>query len=451
VVTTQTVLPCLPDVPLPSHLRLLTPDFVPVVGGGWRAYAHFDHAATTPPLAAVWDDVRRSASTYGSVHRGDGWPSIVMSQRHEGARATVASFVGAREDDAVVFTRNTTDALTLLAHALPVGTHVVHFGFEHHANLLPWRSGTAVCLPIPSEAGEIAGAVSRALAGLPAGPRLVTVTGATNVTGELIPLDEVADAARRGGARLAVDAAQLAGHRPVDMGSLGIDYLALSGHKMYAPFGAGALVGRRDWLDRADPYLPGGGAASHVDLSGQTWVDGPQRHEGGTPNAIGILALAKAAELLGHDRLHAVESHEERVGQALRQGLRRIAGVELLSMWPGRPGLGVVAFTVSGISPWLLSAALSAEHAIGVRVGAFCAQPLVAALAPGSGCSPTAPAAVRASVGLGTSLADVERLLAAVDGLLTDGPGWSYGQDTRGRWQPAPDPRVTMVNRIHSR
>jgi selenocysteine lyase/cysteine desulfurase len=363
------------------------------------------------------------------VQRGAGATAASTSARFAASRASVGRFVGARPSDVVVFTRNTTDALTLLSRCLPAESQVVHLVSEHHANMLPWRQGRSVALPIPVRLEDVPGVIEAALRDLPPGPHLVAIAGASNVTGELLPVRAISAVAHQAGARVVVDAAQLAGHSPLNMATLGADYLALSGHKMYAPFGCGALVGRRDWLDAAEPYLPGGGAVVRVDAVGQSWAASPERHEGGTPNVLGAVALATAANALRDHGLGRLARREAALHVALRDGLAALPGVRLLSMWNG-PGVGICSFTVEGIAPALLAAALEAEHGIGVRVGAFCAQPLVSQLLGAqTACSTSGPAAVRASVGVGTTAADVEFFLVAVQSLLTRGPTCRYETD----------------------
>src|ERR1700754_1065816 len=223
---------------------------VPVPGGRAVPYAHFDYAASAPSLLAVQDAVTEALGTYGSVHRGAGYTSQLTTRRYERAREVIGQFVGARAQDAVIFTRNTTDAMNLLAHILPQVTTVVVFESEHHAALLPWeRRHRTVRLPLPPT---------------PAGPRLLVATAASNVTGELWPVAELARVARGHGARIAVDVAQLVPHRPVSMTELDVDYIAFSAHQLYAPYGAGCLVGRADWAHAAAPYLYGGGATAAV-------------------------------------------------------------------------------------------------------------------------------------------------------------------------------------------
>src|SRR5688572_13643771 len=206
-------------------------------------------------MADVWAAVEAFVPWYSSVHRGSGAKSRVSTAAFEDARADVAAFVGARGDDRVVFVRNTTEAVNVLAAALPDGARILSTPFEHHANMLPWRRHDLTVLPFARSEAGLLGACDAALRH----DRfdLLAVTGASNVTGEVWPLAELATIAHRHGAALFVDAAQLAPHRAIDMEAAGIDLLALSGHKLYAPFGAGALVGQ---LPDGEPLLHGGGA-----------------------------------------------------------------------------------------------------------------------------------------------------------------------------------------------
>jgi selenocysteine lyase/cysteine desulfurase len=280
------------------------------------------------------------------------------------------------------------------------------------------------------------------LAAAPVGPRLVIVTGASNVTGELWPVAELAKVARSHGARIALDAAQLAPHRPIDVRELGVDYIAFSGHKIYAPYGAGVLVGRADWLQQAQPYLVGGGATAkvtdHGDRLGVAWSKVPERHEAGSPNVIGVHALASACEILSRHWEQTV-THEQELLTRLRAGLRTIPGFRELSILTDVDRVGVVSFTISGFDAGFLAAALSAEYGIGVRDGAFCAHVIVGRLVKQAGSHEER--AVRASIGLGTTAEHVDRLVAALRTLVTEGPKWTYTQRD-GRWVPEDDGRT---------
>jgi selenocysteine lyase/cysteine desulfurase len=231
-----------------------------------------------------------------------------------------------------------------------------------------------------------------------------------------------------------VDGAQSVPHRPFSLTGSGADYVAFSGHKTYAPFGSGALVGRRDWLDAAPAYLAGGGAVQEVTVEGTTWAAAPHRHEGGSPNVLGAIAMAAACDALAGLPTGALEAHERALRERLDRGLRALPRVRLLRIWSDSTELtGVVSFTVEGADPGLVAAYLSAEHGVGVRDGRFCAHPLLARLGVPEG-------ALRASVGVGSTTADVDRLLAGVAAFLASGPTVPYAV-VDGRWQPVDDQR----------
>ncbi|WP_068260836.1 aminotransferase class V-fold PLP-dependent enzyme [Janibacter limosus] len=373
-------------------------------------YAHLDHGATTPAFAAVAQEVAAAAVTYSSVHRGAGFASRVTSSRYEQARESVADFVGAREEDQVIFTRNTTDSFNLLARALPADTTVFVFASEHHAALLPW--GDAVRLPVPHSHDEAIDLLDQALRNHPAEHRLVVATGASNVTGEHWPIERLAAVAHQHGARFALDAAQVAPHRRVDIGALGIDWVAFSGHKIYAPFGAGVLVGRSDWLDAADPYLAGGGATARVGLDETEWTCGPARHEAGSPNVLGAVALATACEIIAeHER--AIIDHEQALRIRLLAGLADIDGVHVHTLFGGGDGAPVATITVDGHDSAEVARVLGDDHGIGVRDGKFCAHLLVDDLLS----EHEQDTALRISAGLGSTPEHIDRLLGALRSL----------------------------------
>ncbi len=410
---------------------------VPLVTGDSIEYANLDHGASAPCLNAVRDAVNELLPWYASVHRGAGFASQVCTRVYEGARDVLRRFVGARRTDSVIFTRNTTDALNLLAAALPADTSVVVFDTEHHAALLPWGGDRVRRLGIPDSPQDAVRLLDEALAECTDGPKLAVLTGASNVTGEVWPVAELARVARRHGARTVLDAAQLAPHRPVRIAELGVDHAVLSGHKLYAPFGAGALIGRDDWLDTATPYLAGGGATRSVPESGEIdWNTGPERHEAGSPNTVGVHALATACAALT-EHAEAIAWHEELLLERLRNGLRGVPGLRELSLFGAEHDrVGVVSFVVDGQDPGLLAAALAAEHGIGVRDGLFCAHRAVRHLLAGT----DEQRAVRISLGLGTTVEHVDRIVRALCGLIADGPQWRYEQ-VDGRWAPVDDPR----------
>ncbi|WP_441246503.1 aminotransferase class V-fold PLP-dependent enzyme [Kitasatospora sp. McL0602] len=420
---------------------------VPLVSGEKVEYAALDYAASSPALQRVWDDVAAYAPYYGSVHRGAGYLSQLSTDLFEQSRRTVEDFLDLREGDQVVFTRATTDSLNLLAGVLPEGTRVFAFETEHHASLLPWRRAglTVSYLRAPRSHAEAVARLAEALAAAPEGPKLFCVTGASNVTGELWPVAELTETAHRYGTRVVLDAAQLAPHHRVSVRESGVDWVAFSGHKLYAPFGAGVLAGRADWLDAAEPYLAGGGASRTVarEADGSVaveWHSGPARHEAGSPNVIGAYAVASACRALTEAGFDALEAREQALIARLKAGLAAIPEVKVLSLFGDDAArVGVLSFVVQGWNSSHFSAALSAEYGIGVRDGLFCAHPLVRTLLGGEDAAPSecgAPEpslpgerslnAIRVSFGAGTPEEHLDRFLAAVRELVTDGAAWSY-------------------------
>jgi selenocysteine lyase/cysteine desulfurase len=417
---------------------------VPLVDGSSTRYVNLDYAASAPALTSVAAHVTEVLPLYASVHRGAGYASQVSTAAYEHARRVVGDFVGARQDDLVIFTRNTTDSLNLLASVVPGETVVLDI--EHHANLLPWVSDSARIVKAGDTIEETLRRVDAELGSHRAA--LLAVTGASNVTGETLPLRRLATIAHRHGTRLAVDGAQLVPHRRVGVAFDGVDYLAFSGHKTYAPFGAGVLVGRRDWLDRGEPYLRGGGAVDTVTLDSASWRTGPARHEGGSPNVVGVVALAKAIRELAALDPAAWAEHEGALHHRLVTGLESVPEVRIHRLFAdAEDTVGVVSFSVEGLDGHELATVLSAEWGIGVRDGRFCAHPLLERLGVDG-------PALRASFGVGTTIADVDALLTALRSVIADGPRWTYavvdGQfvatnDHRPRpeWAPELDPSLT--------
>jgi selenocysteine lyase/cysteine desulfurase len=433
---------------------------VPLADGSVRRYVNLDCAASTPALEPVVDAVTRALPWYSSVHRGAGHLSQVSTRLYEAARQAVASFVGARDDDSVVFVRNTTDAINHLAACLcvPPGSTVLATEMEHHANMLPWRRlGPVEHLPPPSSPAALLESMELALHRGGGRVAVVAVTGASNVTGEVMPLAAVAQLAHRHGALLSVDAAQLAPHRVIDMAATGIDCLALSGHKMYAPFGAGALVVRTALVREAEPMLAGGGAVDFVTLDDVLWTGMPDRLEAGSPNVIGAVALGVAATTLTTVGMDRIAEHERALLARVNAGISGLPGVTRLQLWDGPTvdRLGVVTFAVEGMHHALVAGALSAEHAIGVRHGCFCAHPYIThllgidAVAADSvrsslrrGERAGIPGAVRASFGIGTTTRDIDAFVAALGELVTSGPRLEYRQhDHTGDFLPVRDLR----------
>lgn len=430
---------------------------VPLVDGGRRRYVNLDFAASTPALEEAARAIEAILPWYSSVHRGAGLKSRICTAAYEGARSEVHAFFNARADDTVIFTRNTTDAINLLAYALPPETKVVTSAVDHHANMLPWRHHRVTYLPVPESPAAYFSALESALSDVARGdPSLVAVTGASNVTGEIWPLREIVERAHAAGARVLVDAAQLAPHYPIDMQALGVDYLAMSGHKMYAPFGAGALIGRPDWLEEREPFLRGGGAVQFVTLDDVEWKGVPDRQEAGSPNILGAIALGAVCRAIGGEGMRAIAREEAELYQYARERLLTIPGLELYTVWgPGHPHVGILTFNLAGYVHSLLAAILSAEYGIGVRHGCFCAHPLLLHLLKvehaeadrirddlRSHSRPAIPGAVRISFGLSTTRDDIDQAVAALKEIAAHGPRWRYECDPNdGEFEPVDDGR----------
>ena len=418
---------------------------VPCTGDVSRRYLSLDAAASTAALPSVVRRVADFMPWYSSVHRGAGYKSQMATAAYEDARVAAMRFAGRSDtDDVAIICRNTTEAINHLAYRLQLtsGDSVVATVAEHHANLLPWsRTGAAMRYVECDRAGTFT--VDDVIEVLDRGPvpRLLAITGATNVTGWLPPIDQIIAAAHDRGVPVVVDAAQLAPHRPMPANA---DFVAWSGHKMYAPYGAGVLIGPRTAFTEGDPFLAGGGAVDLVDLDEVVWSDPPEREEAGSPNVVGAVALGAAIDELtdiGWDRL--IE-HERELAGHLRSGVDAIPGVRLLGPALDQETLAIATFVVEEVPHALVAARLAAEFGIGVRHGCFCAHPYLVRLLGLSadeiaryreavlrGDRRTIPGAVRASAGISVSTEDVDRFLGALS-VIADGtpPPVEYHQDT---------------------
>jgi selenocysteine lyase/cysteine desulfurase len=436
---------------------------VPCIDGNSRRYLNLDGAASTNALAEVADRVRAFVPWYSSVHRGAGYKSRTATDAYEQARAAFLRFAGRRSDgDVAIICRNTTEAINHLAYRLRLTADdvVVTTVVEHHANLLPWaRVARRRFVECASDGTFGVDDVTAALDAAPR-PRLLAITGASNVTGWMPALRDIAAAAHARGIPVFVDAAQLAPHRSIPGD---VDYVAWSGHKMYAPFGSGVLVGPRSTFDHGDPFLAGGGAVDLVDLDEVVWTDPPEREEAGSPNVVGAIALHAAVEALERIGWTAIEQHDDELAARLQQGLAAISGVRLLGPRLDAATLPIGTFTVDGMHHSLVAARLSAEHGIGVRHGCFCAHPYLMRLlhltdaeveeyreAVLRGDRRGMPGAVRASATIGTTGSDVERFLDAVRAITSETtPPVPYEQDevTGDYWPTGDAPGWTAEDR----
>lgn len=429
---------------------------VPVVGGWTVRHVNLDHAATTPALRSVVDAVERFLPFSGSVHRGAGYRSRVSTAAFERDRDIVGRFVGAdSERDVVVFTKNTTEAINRLAATMPLGAGevVLTTALEHHSNDLPWRARAEVVHIRATADGALdEDDLDTQLERHRGRVALLAVSGASNVTGVVQPVHRLAERVHRAGARIFVDAAQLAAHRPIDMrphddpGHL--DAVAFSGHKMYAPFGSGALIADRTCFgDRPDH--PGGGTVRAVTLDEVMWADLPDRGEAGSPNVVGAVALAAAIETLGAVGLDVIAEHEAALTRYATDRLARVPGLNLYGP-ATHDRVGVIPFAMAGIPHGLVAAILGDEHGIGVRNGCFCAHPYIAHLLGldraeaatwlgrvGAGDQRGAPGLVRLSLGCSSDREDVDRIVDATLAIAAGEIRDTYDEQPDGSFVPS--------------
>ena len=402
-----------------------------VEGGAELPVVYLDHAASTHPPTPVLETLRDFLEhSYANVHRGRHFLSQIATEQFEHVTPEILTFIGAAKDgNGVILCGNTTQALDLAAHVMAEkeGSTLVTL-LEHHSNDLPHRRrGRVVHVGVTEDGrldmADLAAKLERER------PKLVAVTGASNVTGYRPDIHEVARMAHAHGARVLVDAAQLLAHAPLDVRPNDdpghIDFVAAAGHKAYAPFGSAFLFGPTELLDAAPPYIPGGGTVWYVTEDDVYFKKSPDRHEGGTPNIAGAVAMAAALRYLRSIGMDAVREHERVLTERAMKGLRAIDGVRILGDPDPAKRIGVVAFTIEGTRHERAATILNQEAAIAVRNGCFCAQPYLYRLLGlrdteelrarlRAGDDSDLPGAVRPSFGLFNNEDEVDRLIAVV-------------------------------------
>jgi selenocysteine lyase/cysteine desulfurase len=439
---------------------------VPLLDGTHRPYVNLDNAASTPALRRVKAATDEMMEWYSSVHRGSGFKSLLSTQLYEEARETVLAYVGADSSDCVIFSKNTTEAINHLAHLFPFqpGDRVLTTAMEHHSNDLPWRARAEVLHAEVHPDGSLDLDDFKAKLEKYSGSiRLVTVTGASNVSGYLPPVYDLAELAHRHGAKILVDCAQLLPHRRVEMGPAGsdrrLDFIAFSAHKVYAPLGSGALVGEKAFFDGIEPDVRGGGTVEIVTLDEVTWTGAPERNEAGSPNVIGAVALAAALKTMDEIGMDAVAAHE---AELTRYALQRLLGLDGVTVYgstdvehtAGRAG--VIPFGVRGMEHGKVAAILGFEGGIGVRNGCFCAHPYILRLLGVTDEEyrqfrtrvlahnrADLPGLLRMSFGCYNDFADVDRLVEMLERILRGDYRGQYEVDPRsGSYYPLGfDPR----------
>jgi cysteine desulfurase / selenocysteine lyase len=376
-----------------------------------RPVAYLDSGASSQRVLASIQAVDRYERTHHSnVHRGAHTMSAEATAAYEGARATVADHIGAADRREVVFVRNATEAINLVARAwgeanVGEGDRILLTEMEHHSNVVPWqqlaeRVGAEIDWVPVTEEGLLDMAALEAL--LERGPKLVAVTHVSNVLGTENPLPEIARLAHAAGALVLADGAQAAPKLPLDMASLGVDFYAVTGHKLYAPTGIGALWGRLTLLREMPPFLGGGSMIRKVTRDGTTYAEPPARFEAGTPAIAQAIGMASALRWLDGLGMDAVLTHErEMAGYALER-LAEVPGLRVFGPPASEERIGPVSFELEGVHAHDVSEILD-RHAVAVRAGHHCAQPLMERLG--------VPATARASFAVHTVREEIDRLV----------------------------------------
>lgn len=355
---------------------------------GFEDSFYLDNAATTPYLRPVKEAMIEAEELYGSVHRGNGKRARASTEAYEAARHEVAQFFGLTADYSLIFTNNTTAAINTLAGALfdesQSQRSVITTSLEHHSNDLPWRqvSGLEYAGIVPYDGSVNLEHLTALIRRPNRGRRVVAITGGSNVTGYMPDLETITEEAHRVGAIVAVDGAQLAPHRKINIAELGIDALAVSGHKMYA-HGIGALAVRTDLLKDCEPPFPGGGTISLVTKNLIDWAPLPDRLEPGTPNLLGAVAFAAATRILSEIGMDAVAEHETELTKLALTQLQDIAGVTVFGDRDptyAHSRLGVLPFLINDVPHAKTAAILGEEHNVDCRNGCFCAHMAVTEL-----------------------------------------------------------------------
>jgi selenocysteine lyase/cysteine desulfurase len=426
---------------------------VPLLDGSHRQYVNFDNAASTPALRPVHDKLNEFMTWYSSVHRGTGFKSQIATDAYELAHDLVGCFVRANlETNTIIFGKNTTEAINKLARRFPLepGDVVLASLMEHHSNDLPWRQHAQLYHVAVCDDGSLdEDDLDRLLRQHAGRVKLLAISGASNVTGHLNPIHRLAEKAHAAGARILVDAAQLAPHRAIDVrpddDPAHLDFVALSAHKMYAPYGTGALIGPMSIFGQGTPDVVGGGTVDIVTVDDVRWASPPDRDEAGTPNVPGAVALAQAVVSLEEIGMDALARHEAKLTAHALRRLQEIDGVELYGLADAEQAnerVGVIPFNVQGVDHYKVAAVLSFEGGVGVRNGCFCAHPYILRLlkVPGEealrhqqdivdGTRVGLPGLVRISFGCYNTLEEVDHTVDLVARIAAGDIEGEYDQD----------------------
>ena len=387
--------------------------------------AYLDNAATAQRPQCVLDAVTEFYKSKNANPLRGLYPlSVSATESYESARDTVRDFLNAKSSSEIIFTRNTTEGLNLVAYSyglsnVKAGDEVLVSIMEHHSNLLPWqmvcrRTGAALKFMECEPDGTLN--LNKVASLITPKTKIVACTHVSNVLGRVNPIREIAELAHRVGAVMVVDAAQSTPHIPVDVQALGADFLSFSGHKVYGPMGIGVLYGREELLDAMPPFLTGGEMIESVTREGAVFAELPHKFEAGTVNAadaVGLQAAIEYVKSVGFEQMHR---QEVALTRRAMDGIRGIPSVHVLGSENPEEHCGIITFTVDGVHPHDISEILASDG-VAIRAGHHCAQPLLAYLKH--------PSTARASLAFYNTEAEIDRLL---DSLSTLRERMGYGK-----------------------
>ena len=374
-------------------------------------YVYFDNAATSQRPRQVLEAVSNFYKTANANPlRGLYDWSMAATDAYENSRAVVADFIGASRAEEIIFTRNTTESLNLVAYSYGLenvheGDEIVISVMEHHSNMLPWqmvakKNNAKLVFMEPLEDGTITEQEYKSK--ITDKTKIVAIGHVSNVMGVTNPVKEIVEYAHSKGAIVVVDGAQSAPHMKVDVKDLGADFFALSGHKMLAPMGIGALYGRYELLEQMQPFLRGGEMIEYVTREDATYAEIPHKFEAGTVNAGDAVGLAEAIKYIQNVGFDAIEAQEQKLTTMLMEGLAKLPYIKVYGSKDPKKHCGIVTFTMDGVHPHDMASILNDDH-ICVRAGHHCAQPLMQFIGAGS--------TARASVYFYNTESEVERFL----------------------------------------
>ena len=373
---------------------------------------YFDNGATSQKPTQVISRINRYyENENANVHRGVHYLSDQATQAYEEARTNIASFIGASSPKEIVFTKGTTDGINTIAYSLgellQVGDEILISGMEHHANIVPWqllceRKGTILkVIPVLEDGTLDLEAFSRLLSNK---TKLLSVVHVSNTLGTINPLDFLIKQAKSVGALVMVDAAQSIQHLPIDVQTLGCDFLVFSGHKVFGPTGIGVLYGKLDLLNSLPPYQGGGDMIDQVTFEKTTYQEAPLKFEAGTPNIAGAIALSEAFHYLNSLDLQSAFAHELTLGQYLRANMKDLPSMRFIGEAPDT--CATLSFLVGKIHPLDLGTLLD-KQGIAVRTGHHCTQPLMHRF--------NIPGTVRASLAFYNTQEEIDQFIIALD------------------------------------